>query len=406
MSRHLLVTLAALVALAACADPDLPTSPPGTAPVGTLDGVTTPRERLAARLAVALADPAMPREVVARFAASTAPEGKLQFQALMRADGSRLLAKLAADGRGSVADLLADLDAARGLELYLPVEAHRAAWQGDVRFLVGTINRDGEAPVAFDAAGTRQVLHPDRPPTVPVIALVPQEFDFTGGRPHLALSCWTFCGDGDLSGGGGGSAGSSSSAPGGLFLTKSHFEESFESWIKGKPEFEYHVYGQDKDGGSIMLSCVGEHAGGPYRWDQNNLDWSGAVPLLTEADRAAYAKLRPDGVVRIVAWEDDDEPCVVRADTDRVATLLKNLDAAYKLWTSGKVDPTFQRGIKAAPSAFNLLKSIRNFLTTGDDFIGNAVETSIAGLAPGGANWLLKTEATRTTGWFATEYRR
>lgn len=238
---------------------------------------------------------------------------------------------------------------------------------------------------------------------MPVIALVPQEFDFTGGRPHLAMSCWTFCGDGDYWGGGGGGT---AATQGGLFLTKSHFEEEFESWIKGKPEFEFHVYGQDRDGESIQLSCVGEHAGGPYAWDQNTLDWTGAVPLMTESDRMAYERLRPGGVVRIVAWEDDDEPCVVRADGGGLATLIRNLDAVFKSWTSGKVDPLLVRGIKAAPSAFDLAKSVRNFITTPDDFIGNAVETSVAGWGPGGANWLLKTEGTRTTGWFVTEYRR
>jgi hypothetical protein len=403
MSRHLLVPLIALAALAACADRDLPTTPPTALPTDASGGVSNARERLAARLAVALADPVTRNELVDRLAASTAPEGKLQFQALVRADGSRLLARLAASGGTSVAELLADLDAARGLELYLPVEAHRAAWNGDTHFLVGTIGQDGEAPVAFDAAGNRSILHPDRPPTTPVIALVPQEFDFTGGRPHLKLSCWTACGgDADWGGGGGGT----SATQGGLFLTKSHFEETFESWIKGKPEFEYHVYGEDPKGGSLQLSCVGEHAGGPYAWDQNTLDWTGAVPLLTEADRIAYEKLRPGGVVRIVAWEDDDEPCVVRADGGYLATLLRNLDAVYRSWTSGKMEPTLVRGIKAAPSAFDLAKSVRNFITTSDDFIGNAVETSIAGWGPGGANWLLKTEGTRTTGWFVTEYRR
>jgi hypothetical protein len=405
MSRHLLVPLIALAALAACADRDLPTTPLASQPADTPNGVSTARERLAARLAVALADPTTRREVVERFAASTAPEGKLQFQALMRADGSRLLARLASSGATSVTELVADLDAARGLELYLPVAEHRAAWLGDAHFLVGTIGQDGEVPVAFDAAGNRSILHRDRPPTTPVIALVPQEFDFTGGRPHLALSCWTYCGGGEAWGGGGGGAGSASTQ-GGLFLTKSHFEEEFESWIKGKPEFEYHVYGQDPKGGSIQLSCVGEHAGGPYAWDQNTLDWSGAVPLLSESDRENYEAMMPGGVVRIVAWEDDDEPCVVRTDGGGLATLLRDLDAFYRKWTSGKLEPTILRGIKAAPSAFDLAKSVRNFITTADDFVGNAVETSIAGWGPGGANWLLKTEGARTTGWFVTEYRR
>lgn len=404
MSRHLLGPLVLLGALAACADRDLPTAPPpgGAQSPPTASAAASPRERLAARLAVALGDPATRAELARRFDQSTAPEGKLQFQALVRADGSRLLAKLAASGATSVSELVADLNAARGLELYLPVEGHRAAWQGGTDFLVGTVGGDGEVPVAFDADGQRTLLHPDRPPATPVIALVPQEFDFTGGRPHLALSCWTACSEG----GNGGTAGGYPAPEGGLFLIRSHFEEEFESWIKGKPEFEYHVYGQDASGGSVQLSCIGEHAGGPYAWDQNELDWSGAVPLLTEADRVAYERIRPNGVVRIVAWEDDDEACVVRHDTGGLATLLRAIDQAYRQWTSGKTDPTIVRGIKAAPSAFDLARSVRNFITTADDFIGNAVESSIAGWGPGGANWLLKTEGTRTTGWFATEYRR
>lgn len=412
MSRHLLVPLVALAALAACADRDLPTVPPpqAEAPNGSAQAAT-PRERLALRLAVALRDPTTRAELYDRLQRSTAPEGKVQFQALARLDGNRLLAQLASTNAVSVAELLADLDAARGLELYLPVEAHRAAWQGTPDFLVGTLERDGEAPVAFDADGNRSILHPLRPPATPVIALVPQELDFTNGQPLRAATCWTLCDDGGGSGGSAGGGGSGGGGiflpaePGGIFMIRSHFEDDFEGWLKGKPEYEYHVYGQDTDGESIQLSCVGEHAGGPYAWDQNSSDWSGGVPLLTASDRSAYEQRQPGGVVRIVAWEDDDGACTVRHDSDRLDNLLKAVDTAYQLWTSGQPDLTLTSGLKKAKSTFNLLKAARNFFTTGDDFIGNAVEASIAGSAPSGANWLLKTEGTRTTGWFTTELR-
>lgn len=409
MFRHLLhplVPLVALAALAACADRDLPTVPPpqGAAPSGAAQAAT-PRERLAARLAVALGDPTTRTELFNRLQASTAPEGKVQFQALARLDGNRLLAQLASTNAVGVAELLADLDAARGLELYLPVEAHRGAWQGTPDFLVGTLERDGDAPVAFDADGNRSVLHPFRPPATPVIALVPQEFDFTNGQPLRAATCWTLCDDGGGGGGSGGGGSALPSEPGGIFMIQSHFDRDYESWLKGKPEFEYHVYGRDTDGGSILLACVGEHAGGPYAWDQNSLDWTGAVPLLTASDRAAYEQSQPGGVVRIVAWEDDDGACTVRHDANRLDNLIKSVDAAYQLWTSGQPDLLSPAGLKKAQSVFNLLKSARNLFTTGDEFIGNAVEASIAGSAPNGANWLLKTEATRTTGWFTTELR-
>jgi hypothetical protein len=404
MSRFLILApaLVAGLAVAACADRDLPTAPlaPIDAPAPqTL--ATSPRERLAQRLAVTLADPAARADVLRRLQASRAPEGKVQFQALARLEGGALLARLAAQSGTSTADLLADMAAAKGLELYLPVEAHRAMWTGDEAILVGTIERDGDTPIAFTTSGERRILDPNRPPTTPVLALVPQELDFTGGQPARAATCWTLCDD---IGSGGGGLVMPGSTPG-LYMTTSHFDDDYESWIKGKPEYEYHVYGQKGSGDTEQLACTGEHAGGPYAWDQNELDWSGEALLLSAADHAAYQARVPNGVVRILALEDDDQACVLRGDTGRFGELVKAVDAAYKALTSGKVEPWYVKGIKVAPSSFSLLKAIYSFITTGDDFIGNAVETSVAGAAPGGANWLLKTEGTRTTGWFATAYR-
>lgn len=388
---------------AACADRDLPSTATSTPPPAGV--ATTPRaarERLTERLARAMSDPAVRASFKRRFDASRAPEQKLQFQALAQADQTVLLAALSRSA-SSVQEVLGDLAAARALEVYLPVAAHRGSWDGGAEVLVATISRDGESPVAFDRHGNRYQLDPAAPPRIPVIALVPQETDFTNGRPHLAASCWDFCG------GDGGSGGVATPPPpsgnGGLYLTASHFEEAHESWLKGKPEYEYHVYGVDGSGDAEQLACTGEHAGGPFAFDQNDRDWNGAVMLLSEVDRAAYELRRPGKPVRIVAFEDDDESCVARVDGSRLTTLLSAVDAAYRSLTSGKVEPLLFRGIKAAPSVFNLLRAVRNAITTGDDFIGNAVEASVVGWVPGGANWALKTEGTRTTGWFETEYR-
>ncbi len=302
---------------------------------------------------------------------------------------------------------MADMEQARHLELYLPVESHRSAWQGDEQFLVATAGVDGEAPVAFDSRGVRRRLDADVPPATPVIALVPQETDFTGGRPQLLMQCWDMCGG---SGGGGGGGGGGSWSPRvavpGLYLTTSHFEETFESWIKGKPEFEYHVYGDDASGSAVQLACTGEHSGGMYAFDQNELDWSGSVLLISDTERLAYEQRAPGKPIRLIAMEDDDEACVPRVDVARTMTLIQAIDAVYKSYTSGKLDPTVVRGIRAAPSAFSLLKAIKSWISTSDDFIGTAVEVSVAGAAPGGANLVLKGEGTRTFGWFSTEARR
>ncbi|MEO5826026.1 MAG: hypothetical protein ABIR59_09075 [Gemmatimonadales bacterium] len=405
MSRWSLPIL--LLALAtACADRDVPTTavpPSDGAPAGS--SAAAARERLAERLAIALRDPATRASLKQKLDRSRAPEHKLQFQALTRAEAAKLLGSLATGGT-TLDAVLADLDQARHLELYLPVESHRANWQGDEQFLVATAGADGEAPVAFDTRGGRHRLDPDKPPATPVLALVPQETDFTAGRPQLLMECWDMCSSGGGSDGGGGGSWTPRVTVPGLYLTTSHFEETFESWIKGNPEFEYHVYGDDASGSAVQLACTGEHSGGMYAFDQNELDWSGTALLISDAERQTYEQRAPGKPIRIIAMEDDDEACVPRVDVQRTMDLIQAIDALYKTYTSGKLDPTIARGIKAAPSAFNLLRAIRSWITTADDFIGTAVEVSVAGPVPGGGNLVLKGEGTRTFGWFGTESRR
>jgi hypothetical protein len=398
MSRRVLLLVVLAFAAAACSDRAVPTVSTTTA-ARTITARAA-RERLAQLLAVAISDPSTRAAVKQRLDASNKPEGKLQFQALVQADQSALLISLIRAGATSSADLLADLDAARGLELYLPVPAHRAAWTGDANYLVGTIGADGEVPVGFDASGARHQLDRRTPPDVPVLALVPQETDFTRGHPDRITSCVDMC-----SGGGGGGGVWTQTAAGnapGLYLVQSHFNDTYESWLKGAPEFEYHVYGLGDNGQSVELACTGEHSGGVYAWDQNDLNWTGGAMLLSDVDYNAYQAKHPGAPIRIVAWEDDDEPCVDHVDIPGVSTLITAVDNAYKSVTSGKVDPWYLRGIRSASSLFTLITALHNVILTNDDFIGNAVEGTITGDAPNGSNWVLKTNGTVTVGWFTT----
>jgi hypothetical protein len=400
MSFILLTALAG----AACSDSSVPPAAAVPSPAARNPGASAARERLAQALAIALGDSGTRATIKRRLDASNAREGKLQFQALVRTDQGTLLATLA-HAAGSAGDLLADLDAARGLELYLPIAAQRAAWAGDTNYLVGTIGNDGEVPVAFDAAGVRHQLDRRTPPAMPVLALVPQETDFTRGHPAMVMSCVDMCGDDGPVTGGGTSGATAGGGPGhapGLYLAQSHFEGSYESWLKGEPEYEYHVYGLGDNGESVELACTGEKALGAYNWDQNGADWNGMAMLLSDADYNAYQAKHPGAPIRLVAWEDDDEPCVDHADVSGISALISAVDKAYSSVTSGKVDPWYVRGIKAAPSIFTLVTAIHNVILTNDDFIGNAVEGTITGDAPNGSNWVLKSNGTITTGWFTT----
>ncbi|MGH7581663.1 MAG: hypothetical protein ACREL5_00385 [Gemmatimonadales bacterium] len=406
MFRRIAPVFCIFVAAAGCSESGVtpaltaPTTPttPTTAPAANT--ARAARERLTRTLALALADPATRAAVKRRLDESNAPEGKLQFQALARTDGDALLVSLARAGAATTADLVADLDAARRLELYLPVPAQRAAWHGGEDFLVATIGQDGEAPVAFDARGVRQVLDPRTPPAAPVLALVPQETDFTAGHPENMMACVDLCDP--PAGGGGTSSQPKPSAEPGIYLVQNHFNSTYESWLKGNPEFEYHVYGQGDDLESVQLSCTGEHAGGIYSWDQNTLDWTGSVMLISDADYNAYQRLHPGAPIRVVAWEDDDQACVDHADGTSVSQLVQSVDNAYRSITSGKSDPFYLHGLRAAPSVFSLLSTLRNVILTADDFIGNAVEGTVTRDAPGSSNWVVKSSGTTTVGWFTT----
>jgi hypothetical protein len=391
MSRPFLVPLLAALAFAACGErnPASIAPPDAAEPLHTASAA---RERLAARLAVALADPALRHEFATRFATSEAPEGKLQFQSLARSDGNRLLLRLTAGGGSSLSELLADLDAARGLEVYLPVASHREAWHGSADFLVATAASDHEAPVAFDSRGRRTTLSAHVPPTTPVIALVPQEHDFS--RPAPAM-CAANCGGS----GGGGWVGQ----PPGLYLVGTDFTESHESWLKGNPEFEVHLYGEI-GGESEQLGCTGQHGGGPYTWDTNALSWRGQVALLTKADIDNYLGRNAKGVLRIVAWEDDDQPCVPVSDGNFLEQVVKVLDQLYKSITGAKTDSRVITGVKSAYAAYGLAQSVRNLIHGADDFIGLAIERSVVGWAPGTANFVIKGEGAVTNGSLETRY--
>jgi hypothetical protein len=254
-------------------------------------------DRLARRLALALADPAFRATLKAELEQSPFVEHKLQFQSFLRASNRRALKEVARLSGTAESTVEADANQAIPLEIYFPVHGHRAAWSGGPDILVASAREDREAPIAYDVSGRRQVLSAKTPPTTPVLAVVPVETDFS--RPASAmgpiecLSC----------GGGGGTT----APPAGLYMRYSHFVQDFEGWFKGDPEFEVHILGQSGTTDSLKdYQCAGGAAGGYYYFDQNSLDWTGSVLLFTQAQLNSYKTAHPNQNFRVVALEDDD----------------------------------------------------------------------------------------------------
>jgi hypothetical protein len=403
--------LAALLALAACGDRPNPVEPkldaaPPVAPAPEGVSQITPQQarhqRLARWLAIGLRDPGFRAVIFGSLQSSRQREGQVHLQRLLN-DGQgrarRRLAEIVGELEAAVA---ADLDAGAAIEIYLPVPGHRRQWLGGSNVLVATAERDHDAPVAFDSWGRRSILDPDLPPATPVIALGLAESSFADGGPAPAgcAGC-----DKDPGGDIGGLPAVSGTA--GLYMTYATFSSSFESWLKGSPEFEVHVLG--KDGASQTMKsyqCAGEKAGGPYQFDQNDKSWSGKVLLFSQAQFAVYEAAQPGQAVRVMVLEDDDASCQIKTDSARVDRMFRQLLATYGLLVGGKRDSIFSiKTFNKAVSVWNLARSFWSFVTTQDDIVGYAIEDSVAREFFPQANWVVKGDNSITNGAIRLEMR-
>ena len=352
-------------------------------------------EQLARSLALALGDRAFRAHVKRQLDRSPFREHKLPFQRFLAAEGGRGAAALARTTGITTADVTREANRAIPLEMYLPVPEHRRAWTGGDDVLVATAVADHAAPVAFDVRGNRTLLDPERPPATPVIAVVPVETDFSVA-PNL-IPCLAYCG-----GGGGGGPTPPPVTPG-LYMTKSHFVDDFEGWLKGSPEFEVHILGQKGQTDSLTdYQCAGEKQPTPYYFDQNGLDWSGSVLLFSKVQLDAYNAAHPGQNVRVFVVEDDDTACEIKANRDLLGNLLKAVDGANKALSAGNDSSSIAGKYFKRASAFQKLwAAIASFFNTNDELVGTAVEDVVVGISYPGYNWIVKGENNATNGWLA-----
>jgi hypothetical protein len=382
----------ALILIAACSDRTV--TPPPEAPATAITANAQRPEAIAKMFAKGLKNPAFRAYLKAQLDASPYREHKLQLETFLAANGSRALREIAVEN-GTTKDALAgQATATIALEVYFPVPAHRAAWNGDEQVLVATAVTDDDPPIAFDPEGRRQILDPKTPPATPVLAVVPVETDFSQ-RPARVIACTDDCG-----GVVGGVTPPPPPAPG-LYMTQSHFVQDFEGWLKGSPEFEVHMLGQRGASDSLYdYQCAGEHAGGPYTFDQNNLDWSGNVLLFSKTQLDQYNAAHPSQNLRVFIVEDDDTACQIKTDAPRAERLFKVVDSVYHDLSAGNDSSgPVVRAYKYARGAKSLWQAIASFFKTNDDLVGNAVEDDIVGTTYPGYNWFVKGDNNITNGW-------
>ena len=396
--------LGGLLFIAACGDrfspaePDQHTAPNPAIPPGPIAEQHV-NERLAHRLALALAEPEFRGALFQALQQSRIREGKIHFQKFLEANRQQRLRRLAELSGERESVVVADLEQATALEVYLPVPAHRKIWRGGVGFLVATAEGDHDVPVAFDSKGTRQLLDPDRPPATPVIALERAEVDFDAPGGPQGIEAY------DEDPNGGGNTGNVSSTPG-LYLTYAKINSSFEGWLKGNPEFEIHILGQDGTSDAMRsYQCAGESAGAPYEYNQDEEEWHGTVMLFSQAQLDAYKAQHPGQAVRILVLEDDDTRCVIKTDSARVAKLFSQIVSSYGSLTGGKDTLISIKTFKKATTLISILKAFWSAIQTKDDVVGTAIEDSVVREYYSGANWIIKGENTITQGALKLEMR-
>ena len=391
-----LVVLGLSVAAVACSDrtrtdATAPAGPAGNPPVAP--AVPARPERLARLFARALQNAAFRSYVKAQLDSSPFPEQKLELRSFLATGGHRALTDLARENATTEEDVSQEAAGAVPLEVYMPVPGHRAGWTGDANVLVATAMGDRDIPVAYAPDGRRTVLSSTTPPATPVLALVPVETDFQAPARATCTDC---------SGGGGGGTGT----PLGLFMTKAHFEDEFESWFKGQPEYELHILGQAGTTDSLTdYQCAGGDAGGPYAFDQNTRDWTGSVLLFSQQQLDNYKAGHPGQSVRVLAVEDDDTPCKIITNKDDLNRLLRSVDSIYAKRTGGRDTTIVIKYFKAAKVLRDFFTMLASFIKTNDDLIGTAIEDQVIGAFYSGFNWIVKGQNNITSGWLKLEMR-
>jgi hypothetical protein len=384
---------ALLIAAMACAEwPSLPTDPAAT-PAPVAHGASAEQlrlERMARRIAQALANPAFRNQLRLSLVQSAHQENKVHLGRLLAEDGGRPLRDIAGASGDQEAGIRDDLGAAGTLELYLPVYQHRLRWNGGADILVATSLHDGDPPVAFDSRGNRYTLDPALPPATPVLSLVPAETDFSRPQaPNRATCTPETCPPG---GGGGGSppggGGGIPPAPHGVYLTSTMIGDLREDWLRGSPEIEAMFMGPLTDTTRMtLIACSNESASSPRYYNQDNHHWTGNVLIADSAQlervRAAYPPGTPWNLVRftVAFWEDDTGRCQIAASTN---SWKNRLIAAGLVVLGGMTVLTTDWGApiddEAWPFIAQLPLGLLGLIGTiggNDDFIGISVNRSV-----------------------------
>ena len=408
--------VALLAALAACADPasrtvglSVSNNAQSEPTASSANEERAALSKIARLVAVAMDNEPARQHLKRDLKSAPFREHKLELAPYLRSkDGKVLLDRMVKSSGRSESDLFKALSAIRRMEFYMPVAKHRESWSGKADVLVVSQLSESDPIVAFDEDGREVTLDRDVAPAQPVLSIVPIETRFdqplsptawknvrdnNGAaigtlepippkkKSNVVLCDLTCDGDpgaviSDPTVGGG----DQSVIPPGLYLEFSRIIDAKEPWFRGDPEIEVHIQGPNSLSAPTRaddLSCSGEHAYDPRKvFDQDGKFWEGRVLLFSPEEVADYASKYKEGF-HVMFWEDDNQPCVLRLDTNVLVELLKSTAAA----TSTVAIKVLAASPLLIVGTFlgTFFSSGGPWLLTNDDFLGAAVDQASAG---------------------------
>ncbi len=411
------LVFALVAAFSGCADPasraagpttSLETQASAATRAASSDRERTALTRIARLVAVAMDNEPARQQIKRAMRAAPFREHKLQLASFLRSkDGIALLARMVSLNGGGENDLFETLAAIRSLEFYMPVAKHRESWTGSAEVLVVSQLDEAEPIVAFDRNGAEVSLDRAVAPAQPTLSIVPVETRFDQPMSTLSsknvrdqngnaigtlepvnfktssyVACDVECGDTPTVvappprvGGSG------SSIPPGLYLEFSRILDMKEPWLRGDPEIEVHIQGPTSlvaPTSGEDLSCSGEHAYDPRKVvNQDGGFWEGRVMLFAADETAAFANRFNQGF-HVLFWEDDNQPCLLKLDTNVLREILRSTALAFST-VAIKVIPSAGPLVIAGVFLGTFFSSAGDWLVTNDDFVGAAVDQASAG---------------------------
>jgi hypothetical protein len=424
LRRGAVAVVASGLLLAACDDPTSTRTPTPGSPSAAKRAAPTAAQlsltEVTRAVALAMQDPKNRDRVRKDLKASrTTKEHKLHFADYLKGtSGDALLASMAKGSGKNRDEILGQIGKLRTMELYMPVEAHRAAWAGGADLIVASQLKEGEDPVGFRLDGTPVTLSVDHVPTTPTLVIVPTETDFTldvvplewkneddqGGQ---TIGTYRRSGDTRTIGAPasppstGANGGVSSliliptdpcddpSAPGcyppppppvpaGTYLDFSRIDHLGEDWPRGTPEIEFHLLAPVAFEGNNgeHLSCSGEHRSGPKWFNQDGNEWrrygsaAGAMFLRTDYDQY-YFNYTANKPIGYQVWEDDNASCDIRGEIGR-DEVLAFYDQMRRIYAATAVVVEI---LSATTWVFSVasVTTIAGAFNSDDDFLGIVV---------------------------------